>query len=47
MVYRRSGLGLWAFCRLNLQTLPNQTLLRELLRHIAPDRLLVSAQDRW
>jgi len=47
MVYHRSGLGLWAFCRLNLQTLPNQTLLRELLRHIAPDRLLVSAQDRW
>jgi hypothetical protein len=47
MVYRRSGLGLWAFCRLNLQTLPNDRLLRELLPQIAPDRLLVSAQDRW
>jgi hypothetical protein len=47
MIYRRSGLGLWPFCQHNLHTLPNDRLLLELLTHIAPSRLLVSAQDRW
>src|SRR5262245_28191271 len=47
MVYRRSGLGLWAFCRLNLDRVPNNLLLIELLKQIAPPRLLVPAEARW
>jgi Family of unknown function (DUF6585) len=48
MVYHRSSLGIWPFIRLSLGTLPNDLLLRELLKHIAPSRLLVPAdQARW
>lgn len=48
MVYRRSGLGLWAFCRLKLDRVPNNRLLLELLKYVAPSTLLVPAdQARW
>jgi hypothetical protein len=48
MVYRRSGLGLWPFIQLNLNLVPNDLLLLELLKRIAPPRLLVPAEEaRW
>jgi hypothetical protein len=48
MAYRRGLLSFWPFCQLNLNTVPNELLLRELLKRIAPSRLLVSAdQARW
>jgi Family of unknown function (DUF6585) len=48
MAYRRGILSFWPFCQLNLNTVPNELLLKELLKRIVPDRLLVSAdQARW
>jgi hypothetical protein len=48
MAYRHGILSFWPFCQLNLNTVPNELLLRELLKRIAPERLLVSAdQARW
>jgi hypothetical protein len=47
MVYHRSGLGLWPFIQLNLNKVPNDLLLIELLRQIAPPTLLVPDQARW
>ncbi|HZL89676.1 MAG TPA: DUF6585 family protein [Pirellulaceae bacterium] len=46
-VHRRGVLGFWPFIQLNLNTLPNDMLLRELLQHIAPPRLLEPTETRW
>jgi len=47
MAYRRGLLSFWPFFQLNLYTVPNELLLRELLKRIAPPRLLVPGQARW
>jgi hypothetical protein len=43
----RGILSFWPFCLLNLNLVPNDLLLLELLKQIAPSRLLVSDQARW
>jgi hypothetical protein len=46
-VYRCSGLGVLPFIQINLDRVPNRLLLIELLKQIAPPRLLVPNQARW
>jgi len=46
-VSRRGLLSFWPCVRLNLNLVPNDLLLIELLKRIAPPRLLVAANARW
>src|SRR5262245_23983869 len=46
-IYRSGGLGLMPFCQFNLKLVPNDLLLVELLKRVAPPRLLVPHEARW
>jgi uncharacterized protein DUF6585 len=47
MVYRQGLLSFWPYIQLNLNLVPNDLLLLELLKRIAPPRLLVQKETRW
>jgi hypothetical protein len=46
-IYRNGAFALLPFCQFNLNKIPNDLLLLELLKQIAPPRLLVPNEARW